>query len=114
MVRAAARSIAAAALFRCGGGGQRRFPAAQFVTLSADAGRADRAPHHLRHRRERRRGRLVALALPGGSSSTTAAGLAPWDPRLAWARGPAQDTSLLVGLSDGLVRSADFCNASRL
>lgn len=113
MVRAAARSVAAAVvLFGATAEGNGRFPAAQFVTLSADA-----------------RGERIALRTTFGIAVSVDAGASwhwlceelfdygsagpPWDPRLAWARGP-RDTSLLVGLSDGLVRSADFCGAARV
>jgi len=112
-VRPGACSVTVAALvFGATAAGNGRFPAAQFVTLTPDA-----------------RGERIALRTTFGVAVSDDAGASwrwlceelfdygasgpPWDPRLAWARGP-QATSLLVGLSDGLVRSSDFCAAARV
>lgn len=104
--------VAALSLWGALAGGNGRFPAAQFVAVSADA-----------------EGRRIALRTTFGilvsrDGGTTwrwlceelfeygAAG-PPWDPRLAWAQGP-EGTALLVGLADGLVRSTDLCSARRV
>jgi hypothetical protein len=112
-VRPGACSVTAAALlFGASAAANGRFPAAQFVTLTPDV-----------------RGERIALRTTFGLAVSDDAGASwrwlceelfdygasgpPWDPRLAWARGP-QATSLLVGLSDGLTRSSDFCAATRV
>ncbi len=103
---------AAAALAATPAEANGRFPAAQFVTLSPDA-----------------RGERIALRTTFGIVVSLDAGASwrwlceelfdygaagpPWDPRITWARGP-RDTALLVGLSDGLVRSSDLCASARV
>jgi hypothetical protein len=112
-VRLGACSVTVAVLLAGGSAGANgRFPAAQFVTLTPDA-----------------QGRRIALRTTFGIAVSDDAGRTwrwlceelfeygasgpPWDPRLAWARGP-DATSLLVGLSDGLTRSSDFCASARV
>lgn len=88
-----------------------RFPAAQFVTLGPGA-----------------RGERIALRTTFGLVVSADAGRtwswlceelfeysngAPWDPPLAWG-GAGAGAPLFVGIPDGLMRTGDFCAASRV